>query len=163
MLLLLLVLMLLLLRMMLEHGVVYRRQDHGHVSTGHGGIQVFTPRRMEQMVSAMVASMVTRMVIGRKVVEVKVQGAREIANAVYIQELVEVIVGCRMQGLMVTVTVVRGTPRRGVHHARRLGPPGPLFDVKSGLKIIRGRPAVRHGCGCGYGNGYGARGASRLE
>ena len=48
------------------------------------------------MVAGMVASMVTRMVVCGKVVKVKVQSTRQMANAVYIQELVEVIVGCRV-------------------------------------------------------------------
>ena len=42
----LLLLLLLLVGMMLEHGVVYGRQDHGHVSTGHGGVQMVSPRRL---------------------------------------------------------------------------------------------------------------------
>ena len=44
----LVVVVLLLLRMlrMLEHDVVYGRQDHGHVSTSHGGVQMLPSGRM---------------------------------------------------------------------------------------------------------------------
>ena len=41
-------------------------------------------------------SMVSSMVVGRKVVKPKIQSARQIANVVHIKEMVKVIIGCRV-------------------------------------------------------------------